>query len=159
MRHKSYVISFDCLWHIYLSLRQSTIHSRMTSKSCSLSYFEHSSNWYFSIHSLWRYIINIFHLGLLSVEISSLESETPIWISSKKGEKQGIINFRPNHREMSAWNRYLFEHYAVFVLFFVQKPRQTIKIASFLEVWGFLGERVNRKHIKNQCYLKKTKAC
>ena len=26
-------------------------------KICSLSYFEHSSNWYFSMHSLSRYII------------------------------------------------------------------------------------------------------
>ena len=31
--------------------------SNMTSKPYSLSYFEHSSNWYFSIQSLWRYIL------------------------------------------------------------------------------------------------------
>ena len=29
----------------------------MTSKSYSLTYFEHSSIWYFSIHSIWRYIL------------------------------------------------------------------------------------------------------
>ena len=29
----------------------------MTSKSCSPSYFEHSFNWYFLLHSLRRYII------------------------------------------------------------------------------------------------------
>ena len=47
--------SLECLRHIHLSLRQST-----TSKPYSLSYFEHSSNWYLSTHSLWRYIINTF---------------------------------------------------------------------------------------------------
>ena len=49
--------SVECLRHIYLSLRQSTTYPGMTSKPYSASYFEHSSNWYFSIHSLWRYII------------------------------------------------------------------------------------------------------
>ena len=49
--------SFDCLRHIHHSLRQSTSYPSITSKLYSLSYFEHSSNWYFSIHSLWRYII------------------------------------------------------------------------------------------------------
>ena len=50
--------SFKCLRHIHLSLRQSTTYPSMTSKPYSLSYFEHNSNWYFSIHSLWRYSIN-----------------------------------------------------------------------------------------------------
>ena len=64
---------------------------------------------------------DISHFGLLSVEISSLLSETLIGISLKQGGKQGI-NFRPNHRDMSTRNCYLFEHEAIFVLFFVQKP-------------------------------------
>ena len=51
----------------------------------------------------------------------------------KKGEKQ-VVNFRPYHRDISTWNCYSFRHLAVFVLFFVQRPRQTVKIASFLEV-------------------------
>ena len=49
--------SFECLQRIHLSLRQRRTYATMTSKSCSLSYFEQSSNWYFSMHSLWRYII------------------------------------------------------------------------------------------------------
>ena len=53
--------SFECLRHIRLNLRQSTTYPSMTSKSYSSSYFEHSSNWYFSIiHSLWRFIIKKF---------------------------------------------------------------------------------------------------
>ena len=32
-----------CLRHVHLSLRQATTYLTMTSKSCSLSYFEHSS--------------------------------------------------------------------------------------------------------------------
>ena len=51
------VTSFECLQHIHLSLQQGMTDPSMTSKSCSLSYFEHSSNWFFSIHSLWRYNI------------------------------------------------------------------------------------------------------
>ena len=39
----------------------------------------------------------------------------------KKGRKQGF-SFRPNQRDMSTWNRYLFDYLAVFVL--SQKPRQ-----------------------------------
>ena len=38
----------------------------------------------------------------------------------QNGEKQGI-NFKPNHRDIYAWNCYLFKHPA----FFVQRPRQT----------------------------------
>ena len=53
-----HVTSFECLRHVNLSLRQRTTCLSMTSKSCSLSYFEHSSDWYFSVYSLWRYIIN-----------------------------------------------------------------------------------------------------
>ena len=44
--------SFECLRHIHLSLGQGTTDQGMTSKSSPLSYFEQSSNWYFSIHSL-----------------------------------------------------------------------------------------------------------
>ena len=44
--------SFECLGYIHLSLLQSTTYPSMTSRPYSLSYFEHSSNWYFSIHSL-----------------------------------------------------------------------------------------------------------
>ena len=55
--------------------------------------------------------ICIFHCRSLLVEISSLKSETPIRISLKKGEKQGI-NFRPNHRDLSTRNCYSFEHLA-----------------------------------------------
>ena len=37
--------SIECLQYIFLSLEQSTIYpSTLTSKSCSLSYFEHSPN-------------------------------------------------------------------------------------------------------------------
>ena len=49
--------SFECLRHIHLSLRQSTTYRSMTLKAYSLSYSEHGSNWYFSIHSMWRYMI------------------------------------------------------------------------------------------------------
>ena len=49
--------SFECFRHIQLGLQQSPTYPSMTSKPYSLSYFEHSSNWYFSMHSLWRYII------------------------------------------------------------------------------------------------------
>ena len=52
--------SFERWRHIYLSLRQSTTYLSMTSKPYSLSYFGRSSNRYFSIHSLWRYIIMLF---------------------------------------------------------------------------------------------------
>ena len=38
--------------YIHLSLRQGTAYPSMTTKLCSLSYFEHSSNYYFSMHSL-----------------------------------------------------------------------------------------------------------
>ena len=48
----------------------------------------------------------------------------------KKGEKQGI-NCMANQRDMSTRNRYLFEHKAVFVLFFVQKPKTDLTIAFF----------------------------
>ena len=41
--------SFGRLRHIHLSLQKSTAYPNMTLKSCSLSYFEHSSNQY--IHS------------------------------------------------------------------------------------------------------------
>ena len=45
----------ECLRHIHFNLRQDTTYPNVMSKSCSLSYFEHSSNWHFSIHSLWTY--------------------------------------------------------------------------------------------------------
>ena len=47
------VASFECL-------RQSTTYPSMASKPYSLSYFEHSLNWYISIHSVWRCIIIVF---------------------------------------------------------------------------------------------------
>ena len=50
------VTSFECLRHIHLSLQHDTINPSMVSNSCALSYFEQSLNWYFSIHSLGRYI-------------------------------------------------------------------------------------------------------
>ena len=49
--------SFESLRYIHLSLRQCATYQTMTSKPYSLSYFEHRSKWYFSIYSLWRYII------------------------------------------------------------------------------------------------------
>ena len=51
----------------------------------------------------------------------------------KKGRKQGF-SFRPNQRDMSTWNRYLFDYLAVFVL--SQKPRQ--KEFFFLWVQRFV---------------------
>ena len=67
-------------------------------------------------------------------------------MSSKKGEKQGI-SFRANHRNMSTRNRCLFEHLAVFALFCVQEPRQTLKMFSFPGVQGFVrGEGQQKAH-------------
>ena len=39
----------------------------------------------------------------------------------------------------------IFKHQAVFVLFFVQKVRQTIEIVSFLEIGAFSGEKGQQK--------------
>ena len=59
--------------------------------------------------------MGISHFGSVLVEISNLESETPIKISSKECEKQGI-NFRQIHREKTTQNRYLFEHKGRFLV-------------------------------------------
>ena len=58
------------------------------------------------------------------------------------GDKQDI-DFRPNHRDMSPWNCYLFEHKAVFVLFLCLKKQADPKTASFLGVPDVLrGESI-----------------
>ena len=41
--------AFECLRHILFSSRQGTTYLKMTSKSCSLSHFEHSSAWYLTL--------------------------------------------------------------------------------------------------------------
>ena len=50
---------------------------------------------------------------------------------------------------MSTPNLYLFDQLAVFVLFFVEKPRHSLKIVSFLRVAGLLsGEGQQETHEK-----------
>ena len=51
--------SLECLQHIHFSLRQSTTYPSMTSKSRSLSYFEHSSNWNFHYIQFFKKVYTI----------------------------------------------------------------------------------------------------
>ena len=77
--------SFECLRHIHHNLRQSMTYPSMTLKPYSLSYFEHNSNWYFSIYSLWRYIMNCIiwkkstggHLAAATIDEYSMMSHLP----------------------------------------------------------------------------------
>ena len=75
--------SFECLRHIRLSLQQNTAYPSMTSKPYSLSHFEHCLNWYFSIHSLWQYIINSF-TSLIFVLVSIWLTVFPVKTSHTK---------------------------------------------------------------------------
>ena len=81
-------LSRDITWmlgHNHLSLRQSTTYPSTTSKPYSLSYLEHSSNWYVSIHSLKVYY-KICHEDIWDSPII----KTPSQITCGKWRQTGV---------------------------------------------------------------------
>ena len=86
-----HVWSFECLRHIHLSLWQRTTCWSMTSKPCSLSYFENSSNWYFSIHSLWRYTVKSLEYDIIFPALKRLE-ENHVALENRSSALQWLQN-------------------------------------------------------------------
>ena len=100
----------------------------MTSNSCSLSYFEHSSNWYFSIHSLWRCIIMVF--------------QQKTTIRSHHQEKTSIQVWRQNHilsyfEHSSSWYFSIHSLWRYIIIVFQEKTtiRSHYQEKTSIQVW------------------------
>ena len=87
----------------------------------------------------------ILHFRSLLVEISHQGLNPKLQFKNLRKRTKKGYQFQGISEKYSARNRYSFEYYGVFVLVFVQKTRQTIRITSFLAIGGFFMEEGQQK--------------